>query len=91
MTHPRVLQNPMPISRAVDHSRSWLEKPNVLILESGRRFGNVFLGLLEQIGTAGNLTSDAYLAALAIEHQAELQSCDHDFSRFHGLNWRYPL
>jgi len=43
------------------------------------------------MGTGGNLTSDAHLAALAIEHGAELCSSDHDFARFLGLKWRNPL
>ena len=34
---------------------------------------------------------DAHLAALAIEHQAELHSNDTDFSRFSGLRWRNPI
>jgi predicted nucleic acid-binding protein len=41
--------------------------------------------LLEPVGTAGNLTSDAHLAALAIEHGAELVSFDRDFNRFERL------
>jgi predicted nucleic acid-binding protein len=31
--------------------------------------------------------SDAHLAALAIEHNAELLSFDRDFERFAGLRW----
>lgn len=34
-----------------------------------------------------NLTTDAYLAALAIEHQGELHSTDADMARFPGLRW----
>jgi predicted nucleic acid-binding protein len=48
-------------------------------------------GLLSPIGTGGNLTSDAHLAALALEHGAELYSYDHDFLRFPGVKWRNPL
>ena len=47
--------------------------------------------LLRPIGTAGNLVADAHLAALAIEHGAELSSCDTDFARFSGLRWSDPL
>jgi predicted nucleic acid-binding protein len=43
------------------------------------------------LGTAANLTTDAHLAALAIEHQAELRSTDADLARFSGLRWRNPL
>jgi uncharacterized protein len=51
----------------------------------------VLRDLLEPLGTAGNLTTDAHLAALAIEHGAELCSTDADFSRFAGLRWANPL
>ena len=35
--------------------------------------------------------SDAYLAALSIEHGCELVTTDSDFARFPGLRWRPPL
>lgn len=41
-------------------------------------------------GAADNLTSDAHLAALAIEHGATLLSFDRDFGRFAGLRWQLP-
>jgi predicted nucleic acid-binding protein len=47
--------------------------------------------LLQPLGVAGNLTSDAHLAALAIEHGAELCSSDTDFGRFVGLRWTNPV
>ncbi|OGV71846.1 MAG: hypothetical protein A3K19_01105 [Lentisphaerae bacterium RIFOXYB12_FULL_65_16] len=36
--------------------------------------------LLQQAGTAGNLTTDAHLAALALQHGCELCSTDTDFA-----------
>ena len=56
-----------------------------------KKFPGIFLRLLDESGTTGNLTTDAYLGALVIEHQAELHSNDSDFSRFKGLRWRNPL
>jgi|GEM_PF-1907434 len=47
--------------------------------------------LLVRLGTAGNLTSDAHLAALSMKHGAQLCSYDADFSRFPGLKWFNPL
>ena len=46
--------------------------------------------LLESTGAAGNLTTDAHLAALALEHSAELCSFDKDFARFARLRWSSP-
>jgi predicted nucleic acid-binding protein len=55
------------------------------------RHGEILFRLLTELGAAGNLTSDAHLAALAIEYQAEIVSTDADFSRFPGLRWFNPL
>lgn len=90
-THPRIIEHPLPVEEACGHVRDWLSQPYAMILEPGRRHPELLFGLLESIGTAGNLTTDAHLAALAIDHQAELHSTDADFSRFPGLKWRNPL
>ena len=47
--------------------------------------------LLAGPSIGANLVTDAHLAALAIEHQAELHSNDSDFARFSGLRWHNPL
>lgn len=91
MTNPRAMLNPMPVGEAVAAARSWLDLPNVDILEPGPRHAEILFRLLLQVGVAGNLTTDAHLAALAIEHQARLASTDTDFARFPGLRWFNPL
>jgi len=91
VTHPRVLESPLPATRAADIVAEWLERPNVLVIEPGKAFPSLFFGYLKDLGTGGNLTTDAYLAALAVEHQAELHSNDADFHRFRGLRWSNPL
>jgi toxin-antitoxin system PIN domain toxin len=90
-THPAVLSRPLDAGDACEIARSWLERPHAGILHPGERHAQLVFGLLESLGTAGNLTTDAHLAALAIEHQAELHSTDADFARFAGLKWRNPL
>lgn len=90
-THPRVLANPLPIDKACSHVEAWLRQPQVLILHAGENHAVVLFDLLRKLGSGGNLTTDAHLAALAIEHQAELQSTDADFARFPGLRWRNPI
>ncbi len=90
-THRQILSNPMSVSTACGHVRGWLAQPYVSILDPGPRHAEILFGLLESIGTGGNLTTDAHLAALAVEHQAELHSTDADFARFSGLRWKNPL
>lgn len=91
MTHPRILENPMPIAKATGCVRSWLDQSSVIILEPGKKFPLIFFNFLENLGTGGNLTTDAHIAALAVEKQAEVHSCDTDFSRFPGLSWQNPI
>lgn len=90
-THRQILARPLPAAAACARVRAWLAQPCVTILYPGDRHADVLLGLLEHLGTAGNLTTDAHLAALCIEHQAELHSTDADFARFPGLRWRNPI
>lgn len=90
-THRQVLANPIPVATACGHVRTWLARPYVSRIEPGDRHAEILFSLLEGLGTAGNLTTDAHLAALAIEHQSELHSTDADFARFSGLRWINPL
>jgi uncharacterized protein len=90
-THRQILARPLPPDAACAHVRAWLARPYVSILHPGERHAEILFGLLERLGTGGNLTTDAHLAALCIEHQAELHSTDADFSRFPGLRWKNPV
>jgi uncharacterized protein len=63
----------------------------VVVAHPTDRHARILRELLLPLGTGGNLTTDAHLAALAIEHGAELCSSDADFSRFPGVRWRDPL
>lgn len=90
-THRTILDNPLPVATACDHARSWLAQPQVTVLQPGERHAEILFDLLGEVGTAGNLTTDAHLAALAIEYQAVLHTTDADFARFSGLRWRNPL
>jgi uncharacterized protein len=90
-TRAGLFRNPMPLETAFDLVDSWLDQPSVTLLQPGPRHARVLRDLLQPIGTGGNLTSDAHLAAPAIEHGAEVCSFDADFARFPGLKWRNPL
>jgi hypothetical protein len=90
-TRPGLFQTPLALGRAFDLVSAWLAQPPVAVIHPGPRHLAILRDLLLPLGTGGNLTSDAHLAALAIEHGAELCSCDGDFARFPGLQWRNPL
>ena len=90
-TRGAFFRNPMALDAAFEILDSWLGQPSVVILDPGSRHRTILRELLSATGTGGNLTSDAHLAALALEHRAELCSFDQDFGRFPGLQWRNPL
>lgn len=90
-TNPRVFVSPLEPRDAFDIVDDWVAQPLATIVHPTDRHAAVLRELLQPLGTAGNLTTDAHLAALAIEHGAELCSADSDFSRFPGLRWSDPL
>jgi len=66
-------------------------QPQAQVIDPGAKFWGIFSSLCRQVGAAGKLIPDAYLAALAIEHGCEVITADQDFLRFPGLRWRHPL
>jgi toxin-antitoxin system PIN domain toxin len=90
-TRAAVFAHPLSADQALDVMAGWLDQPPVTIPQPGSRHPALLRELLGAVGTAGNLVTDAHLAALAIEHGAELCSSDADFSRFPGLRWVDPL
>jgi uncharacterized protein len=90
-TNPSTFVRPWDVDDALDLVDEWLAQPPVTVVHPTDRHAAVLRDLLTPLGAAGNLTSDAHLAALAIEHGATLCSCDNDFSRFPGLRWVDPL
>ena len=86
-THRAIFERPLSVDEAIETCRSWLAQPSAVAVEPTTRHLDVLAGLLVSSGTAGNLVSDAHLAALAVEHAAELVTFDADFGRFAGLSW----
>jgi uncharacterized protein len=90
-TRAGVFQKPLRIGAAFDLVETWLSEPVAVSVEPTAQHSRILRDLLTPLGTGGNITSDAHLAALAIEYGAELHSSDSDFARFPRLRWRNPL
>lgn len=90
-TNPRVFTSPLSVNDATQRVEEWFTRPQVQALVPGPKHLEIAFGLLRSLGTTRNLTTDVQLAALAIEHQAELHSNDADFGRFPGLRWKNPI
>lgn len=87
VTNPKISPSPLSVTTALDVVDGWLARPNVVVVHPTDRHAAVLRELLTPLGAGGNLTTDAHLAALAIEHDAEIVSADQDFARFQGLRW----
>jgi len=81
----------MPIDEAASHVESWLARRVVRIVNPGLRHAELLFGFLRAEGRGGNLTTDAHLAALAIEFRGVVYTADTDFLRFAGVEWLNPL
>ncbi len=90
-TKPQLVTRPFTVDEALDVVDGWLSRPNVVVVHPTDRHGRILRELLAPLGAGGNLTTDAHLAALSLEHGAELCSSDADFSRFPGVRWHDPL
>src|SRR4051794_21388605 len=91
VTNPQVFEQPLTIVEAERTVSSWLDLPNVGLLEPGDRYWPLLRELLIDGQVTGPLVMDAALAALALEHGATLYTTDRDFARFPGLKWIDPL
>ena len=89
-TRAGLFPRPLTVEQAAEAIESWLSQPAAVVTEPSGRHLPILRGLLRQTGAGANLVNDAHLAALAIEHGAEVCSFDADFARFPGVRWHPP-
>jgi toxin-antitoxin system PIN domain toxin len=90
-TSARVFERPLTGAEAMAIMDDWLSRPGVRTIAPGPHHWPVLRELIAASGTAGNLITDAHIAALAIEHGAVVYSADNDFKRFAGVRHVNPL
>ena len=91
VTSPRIFVRPSPLSAAFRFVDEMRERPNSIVVAPGERHWEIFNRLCQECDARGNLSPDAYHAALAIESGSEWITTDRDYARFRGLRWSYPL
>jgi len=89
VTNPKTFRPPTPMQTALAFCRALVDWPRAVFVVPSRTNWDLFVKLCDTI--EGSLVTDAYVAALAIEHGCELITTDSDFARFRGLRWRHPL
>ena len=91
VTNRRVFTDPLPLPSASALLEEWIEQPNTTFVLPTARHWPILSSLLATTGATGNLTTDAHIAALAIEHGYTVYSSDADFGRVQNLSWINPL
>jgi uncharacterized protein len=85
-TRRGLFPRPLSVEVALRVVERWLGHSRAQVVNPGERHAEILGELLRSAGAAGNLTTDAHLAALAIEHGATVLSFDRDFARFGAVD-----
>ena len=92
MSQRGVLASPLSPTDASAYVENWLNQSHIAPINPGDGHLTYFRRYLAVPGAGPNLVTDAHIAALATEHNAEVHTNnDADFARFSGLRWRNPL
>jgi toxin-antitoxin system PIN domain toxin len=90
-TKPGLFERPLTLDEAWELVDDWLGHPNVHVVQETTEHARLWSELLRAAGTGGDLTTDAWIAAIAVAHGASVLTLDSDFARFPGLRWENPL
>ena len=90
-TNPRVFRPPASAESIFAFADALRKHPRAVSVGPGARHWRIFRDLVIHNGIRGSDTTDAYLAALAMEHGCEWWTTDSGFGRFAGLRWRNLL
>ena len=91
VTHPKIFRDPTPLESALSFVDTMRGAPAFRSIAPGERHWSIFTDLCHRLGATGNRIPDAFLAALAIEHNATWISADRGFAGYPGLRWQHPL
>lgn len=89
-TNRKVWPDPTPLGVAIEYVERLRAAPAFTLATPGDDHWPLFLACGREIGATGADIPDAWLAALAIEHEATLVTLDRGFARFRQLRWTVP-
>lgn len=89
-TNSQIFNQPSRIDEVFAYCNNLLSQPHCEIVEPGERHWTIFERLCVTTGTRGPRVTDAWFAALAIEHGCTWITCDRDYALFPGLDWKEP-
>jgi toxin-antitoxin system PIN domain toxin len=89
-THPKIFIEPSVHDEVFQFCNLLLDQPHCVIIQPGSHHWQIFMRLCTAADARGNLVTDAWFAALAIEAGCEWITLDRDYARFSELQWRVP-
>jgi toxin-antitoxin system PIN domain toxin len=90
VTNARIFVEPSSLDESFGYCESLLGQPHCEVIRPGERHWALFARLCQETGTKGPRVTDAWLAALALEHGCTWITYDRDYARFPGLEWQEP-
>jgi toxin-antitoxin system PIN domain toxin len=90
-TKPGLFERPLAIEEAWELVDDWLSHPNVRVVQETEEHARLWSELLRSSGSGGDLTTDAWIAAIALAHGASVLTFDSDFARFPAVRWESPI
>lgn len=90
-THRNLWKVPLSLEQALTFISAVRQAPSAHAVLPGPTHWDVFDSLCREARARGNLVTDAWLAALAIDQGCTLVTTDRDFARFKGLRFKHPL
>ena len=91
VTNHKIFDPPTHIDKAIEFCQQLIRCPGAVIVRPASEHWRIFVELIEEANIKGPMVTDAYLAALAIEHDCDFVTTDRDFTRFPRLSWSNPL
>jgi toxin-antitoxin system PIN domain toxin len=91
VTNARIFARPSSLEVALAFVDAVLDAPAAVVPALSERLVPTLAEVCRAAGATADRVPDAYLAALALDLDAELITADRGFARFEGLRWRHPL
>ena len=91
ISNPIAIPSPLSALTGVEHVQSWSTYGHVMTIDPGENHLDFFRRNLAVPFSGTNLVTDAHIAALALEYDAEMHTRDAGFARFPGVRWHNPL
>ena len=91
VTNPRIFRQPSTLEDALLFVEAACGAPAAVVPAVSQRVAGLLTDVCRRAGATADRVPDAYLAAIAIDLDAELVTADRGFARFAGLRWRHPL